>query len=113
MSGDGNFHQVMSGELVPADVPLSGEVHDRPTVDVTGLAATGLAVGPDEVLVLLVSRYVDERTLLSFRRDIEDALPRDRYLILQGWKLAKVSLEVAAQWQALEADANNGVRQGD
>ena len=82
---------------------VTGEVHDRPTVDVSGLdVAEALTVGPDEVLVLLVSQYLDPRTLMQHRATIETALPPDRYLVLQGWKLAKVSLAEAERYRELE-----------
>lgn len=97
--------RTVGGEVVPVEPVLSGTVDDRASVDVTGLDATGLTVGPDEVLVLTAPDWIPQHELASHREGIETALPPDRYLILQGWKLTKVSLEVAAQWRAIEQGA--------
>jgi hypothetical protein len=69
--------------------PLSGEVIAT-TVQID-IPATGLVVGPDEVLVLRIP-YVPAPAILQAHRDqIETVLGTDRYLIMCGdWELAKV-----------------------
>jgi hypothetical protein len=55
-------------------------------------AVDGLVVGPDEVLVLRIARHLAPEELAAHCRVLEDALGRDRYIILMGedWGMAKV-----------------------
>lgn len=69
--------------------PLSGEV--LAATAHLDIPASGLVIGPDDVLVLRVPYMPDAATIEAHRRQIETVLGKDRYLILCGdWEMAKV-----------------------
>lgn len=79
------------------DDVIVGEPVARPTVDVTGLDATGLTIGPDEILVLVVSRFMTRDEADRHRATIETVIPRDRYLLVAGIQVAKMPKHLGEQ----------------
>ena len=78
MSGDFDVYSDQLPRLSPGDL-----IEQRPTVDVTG-ASEALAVGPDEVLIVVFPN-ADRRDLETIRDRFRDsALRPDQILLIAG-----------------------------
>lgn len=86
------------------DWPTMPQIEIRPaTVTIAGLAedATAITVGPDDVLVIRLTRELSMVDLRRHREVIEAALGRDRYVIINGdAQLARVSRAVVRAAEA-------------
>ena len=70
---------------------MEGEIVGRETVP--GLDGQAITVGPDEVLIVHTPRMMGAGEVEMHRRQYDQVLGRDRYIILMGdWQLSKVSI---------------------
>lgn len=72
------------------DEPITGEVIGG-TIHLNIPATSALVVGPDEVVIFQAPYGTPTEALLRHAKEIETALPRDRYLVISGeWNVTKV-----------------------